>query len=116
MPFDYGTLTGLIDMEKDSEAVRDYKAGAGAFIYALRNAGWSPEQITNSLRTHFDAAASVLAEHLHGWAAENAAPEGNWAAEEITPPPRATHCQCFRCPNCPCRPDYCNACIPENTP
>lgn len=88
MPFDYTTVTGLIDREKDPEAVRMYKAGAGAFVYALRNAGWSEEQITNGLRSHFEATAAVLAEHLHGWAAENAAPEGHWAAEEIAPLPQ----------------------------
>lgn len=119
MPFDHNKLRGLIDKETDSEAVQGYKAGVGAFVYALRNAGWSQEQIVNSLDTLFDSTAEVLAEHLvitgRDDIAEAGHPMWEYAAAEITPLPRADHCQCFRCPQCPCRPDYCNACVPERT-
>jgi hypothetical protein len=119
MTFPYDRITGRIDPENDSEAVRGYKAGAGAFFYALRNAGWSPEQITNSMRTLFDSTAEVLAEHLRIAGEDDIAECGNpmwaYAAAEITPEPRADHCQCSRCPKCPCRPHYCNACHPERT-
>lgn len=63
--FDYRTLKGMISPQDDSPAVKDYKAGAGAFVHALRQGGWSEEQIENSLRTHFEGIAAVLVEHLH---------------------------------------------------
>jgi hypothetical protein len=119
MPFDYDRVTGPIDQENDPEAVRMYKASTGALAYALFVAGWSKEQIANGLRTHFDAASAVLAEYLIELkdtdTAEARNPMWEYTAAEITPLPRADHCQCFRCPKCPCRPDYCNACVPERT-
>jgi hypothetical protein len=119
MPFDYETVTGLIDKEKDSEAVQGYKAGTGALIYALRNAGWSPTQIANGLRTHFDGVSAVLAEQLAEMGRNEPGTDyaaGLYAAEmTITPLPYATHCQCTKCLQCPCRPHYCNACVPEET-
>jgi hypothetical protein len=59
-------LTGPI-REEDSDAVKAYKAGTGALSHALKVAGWTEEQIANSLRTHFDATATVLADHLRIW-------------------------------------------------
>jgi hypothetical protein len=38
----------------------------------------------------------------------------NTPAEPVLPD--ADHCQCFRCPKCPCKPDYCNACEPAQQP
>jgi hypothetical protein len=64
--FNYETVLGQIDLENDSEQVRNYKAGVGAIRYALRNAGWSEIQISNSLRTHFESVADVLAVYLDG--------------------------------------------------
>lgn len=119
MSFDYDRVTGPIDLENDSEAVQMYKASAGAFAYALSSSGRSEEQLLNGLRTHFDAVSAVLAEHLLIQGADDLAETGHpmWAycAAEIAPLPRADHCQCFRCPACPCRPDYCNACVLQET-
>lgn len=117
MPYDYDRVTGPIDPETDSKAVQMHKAGVGAFVSALAHGGWSEEQIVNGLRTLFDSTSAVLAEYVgdlmrgepnSGYAA------GLYAAEvALTPLPIADHCQCFWCLKCPCRPDYCNACVPE---
>lgn len=117
MPFPYDRVTGPIDLENDSDAIQDYKAGTGALVYALRKGGWSDEQIVNALSSHFDAVSDVLAEHIADLQEnEPSTPyaAGMFAAETaIRPLPYAVHCQCFRCDACPCRPHYCNACFPE---
>ncbi|MFE0472696.1 hypothetical protein ACFW2V_13875 [Streptomyces sp. NPDC058947] len=64
MPFDPADVSGPVDLQADSQAVRDYKAGRGALAYALRQTGWSEEQIHNSLRTHFESVSAVLADHI----------------------------------------------------
>lgn len=64
MPFRYDNVTGPIHPQGDSEAVQGYKAGAGAFRYALKRAGWSDEQIDNGLQSHFESIALVLSEHI----------------------------------------------------
>lgn len=60
----YDGLTGPINLAEDTEAVRDFKAASGATAYAFRKAGWTEEQISNGLRTWFQAATAVLAEKL----------------------------------------------------
>ncbi|MFE7399591.1 hypothetical protein [Streptomyces sp. NPDC057557] len=55
---EYGPVP--IDLLHDSPAVRDHKAGAGVMWYALRNAGWTDEQIFNGLNT-YDASVRRVA-------------------------------------------------------
>jgi hypothetical protein len=107
MPFDYETITGRIDLTNDTEEVGNHKAGHGAFVYALRNSGWTEEQIDNSLRTYFEGIAAVLSAHLldhfigDGRGNVSAWQVAQEAAAEIHPKSN------------PCGRSYCTTCYPE---
>lgn len=96
--------TGPIDMENDSEAVQGYKAGRGAFVYALTDAGWTEEQITNSLQTHFEGVAAVLTEHQQRHVAQ-VNPECGTLELITVISPKAN----------PCGRGHCDICTPEET-
>lgn len=92
MIFRYETLMEPLDLKADSLEARNYKAGAGALIYALKHAGWTEEQIANGMRSHFESTAAVLAEHIRGLNEE--------AAAKIDPKSN------------PCGRSYCTTCCP----
>lgn len=64
MSFDYDRLAGQIDFASDSEAIRNYKAGAAVFVCTLKRGGWTDVQVKNSMRTLFESVSAVLAEHV----------------------------------------------------
>jgi hypothetical protein len=109
MPFDYNSTKGPIDFKSDSEEIGNHKAGHGAFVYALRSAGWSEEQIENSLRTYFEGIAAILSAHLldhftgdrRGVGTVSAWQVAQEAAAEIHPKSN------------PCGRSYCTTCYPE---
>lgn len=48
----------------EPETTQARKAGEGAFWYALRNAGWTAEQIYNGLNTYRGMIAAELAQQI----------------------------------------------------
>jgi hypothetical protein len=107
--FDYKRLLGPIGPDgEEPEAIRMYKASAGAQRQALRDAGRTEEQIENGMRTHFESAARVLVEHLHGVIANTAYSDPFRAValalvDKIDPAEN------------PCGRTYCLTCYPEQT-
>jgi hypothetical protein len=105
LPFDYTRVLGPIDPTADSGAVTNYKAGAGAFVYALAYGGWTEEQITNGMRTLFESTAAVLSEHIIDRTSEEPdhmrASGIHDASLSINPM------------NNPCDRSYCGICHPE---
>lgn len=109
MAFDYNDVLGPIDLQGDSEAIRNYKAGTGALAAELRHAGWSEEQISNGLRTHFESISMVLVEHIMEHFIKDrrgANTVSPWTvAQEVSAEihPRSN----------PCGRDYCTTCYPR---
>lgn len=75
--------TGPIDFEDDSGATILRKAGEGAIRYALRNSGWTEEQIENAMASHYRAVAHELAEEAREFMGPVSLPNGHREPEPV---------------------------------